>query len=347
MSKIICDVCGTSYPETAEQCPICGCVRPVNVQGVISDGENTDNKSGYTYVKGGRFSKANVKKRNRAAQNSLVEPEPEQNVYQEEEKASGSNKGLIITALILLFAIVAVIVYITVRIMAPSDAKPAVTQPETTLAAPAVEVPCTNIVPVKKEIAIDELNGAFLLDCDVEPADTTDKLRFSSSDESIVTVDEKTGLITAVAPGEATIIIECGSQKVECKIICDFEMPTEDTTEDTEESTEESTDPTYTADDITFNTRYYGTDGTAEVTLRYNGEIWRCYNGNIPLEEITWKSDNESIVTVDNGVVTAVGSGDTIIHAIWGEFDIKCKVRCLGFSEDTGMSGSGGNIGEG
>ena len=27
MSKIICDVCGTRYPETAEQCPICGHIR--------------------------------------------------------------------------------------------------------------------------------------------------------------------------------------------------------------------------------------------------------------------------------------------------------------------------------
>ena len=25
MSKIICEICGTSYPETAECCPICGC----------------------------------------------------------------------------------------------------------------------------------------------------------------------------------------------------------------------------------------------------------------------------------------------------------------------------------
>ena len=25
MNKIICDVCGTDYPETAAQCPICGC----------------------------------------------------------------------------------------------------------------------------------------------------------------------------------------------------------------------------------------------------------------------------------------------------------------------------------
>ena len=25
MSKIICDICGTTYPSTAECCPICGC----------------------------------------------------------------------------------------------------------------------------------------------------------------------------------------------------------------------------------------------------------------------------------------------------------------------------------
>ena len=27
MNKIICDICGTSYPDTADCCPICGCSR--------------------------------------------------------------------------------------------------------------------------------------------------------------------------------------------------------------------------------------------------------------------------------------------------------------------------------
>ena len=65
MSKIICDICGTSYPETASQCPICGCVRPGDFQRVSDESKNEgNNASGYTYVKGGRFSKTNVKKRN-------------------------------------------------------------------------------------------------------------------------------------------------------------------------------------------------------------------------------------------------------------------------------------------
>ena len=60
MSKIICDVCGTSYPESANQCPICGCVRSGDAVTVRGDTNNTEvNTTGnYTHVKGGRFSKA-------------------------------------------------------------------------------------------------------------------------------------------------------------------------------------------------------------------------------------------------------------------------------------------------
>ena len=54
MSKVICDICGTSFPESATQCPICGCVRPAEV---VSVPETEEEKTGYTYVKGGRFSK--------------------------------------------------------------------------------------------------------------------------------------------------------------------------------------------------------------------------------------------------------------------------------------------------
>ena len=64
MNKIVCDICGTSYAESANQCPICGCVHSGDVQRVTNE-INSDGKvsTGYTYVKGGRFSKNNVKKR--------------------------------------------------------------------------------------------------------------------------------------------------------------------------------------------------------------------------------------------------------------------------------------------
>ena len=64
MSKIICDVCGTSYPETVNQCPICGCVRSVDVRAVaVAEEEEIQSAAAgsYNFVKGGRFSKSNVK----------------------------------------------------------------------------------------------------------------------------------------------------------------------------------------------------------------------------------------------------------------------------------------------
>lgn len=61
MSKIICDVCGSAYSDTASQCPICGTAKRDTS---VKTPENESAENGYSYVKGGRFSKANVRKHN-------------------------------------------------------------------------------------------------------------------------------------------------------------------------------------------------------------------------------------------------------------------------------------------
>ena len=35
--KVICDVCGTTFPETATHCPICGCAKSPVAQTVAGD----------------------------------------------------------------------------------------------------------------------------------------------------------------------------------------------------------------------------------------------------------------------------------------------------------------------
>jgi hypothetical protein len=64
MSKIICDVCGSAYADTASQCPICGTAKSENPSVVPATEENAAADSTYNFVKGGRFSKSNVRKRN-------------------------------------------------------------------------------------------------------------------------------------------------------------------------------------------------------------------------------------------------------------------------------------------
>ena len=60
MDKIICQVCATEYPATAAQCPICGYAKPAAPKAPVNDRAD----GGYQYVRGGRFSSENVRKRN-------------------------------------------------------------------------------------------------------------------------------------------------------------------------------------------------------------------------------------------------------------------------------------------
>lgn len=65
MSKVVCDICGTAYAETADQCPICGAAKTENTRPVAeAEGE----AAGYAYVKGGRFSQSNVRRQNSGKQ---------------------------------------------------------------------------------------------------------------------------------------------------------------------------------------------------------------------------------------------------------------------------------------
>lgn len=344
MSKIICDVCGTSYPETAAQCPICGCVRPADSQSVMSEGGTEDAKSaGYTYVKGGRFSKANVRKRAKAKQNASYETAEVLSDTDPEGQEKGG-KGLVITILVLLLAIVAVAIYIVVRMFgpaaepAPSTTTTAATTTETTMG----EIACTSLQLSNSEVSLTELGEAWVLDVSAEPADTTDTLRFETDDPLVAQVDEK-GKVTAIGPGQAIITITCGDVVQQCRVICQWvEETTEDTTAPTEESTEETTAATTAPEDTELRLN------REDFTLNYEGHKWDLYNGSIPEEDITWTSDDETVATIENGVVTAVGNGVTKVHAQYNGVKVSCIVRCSinETTESTGVSGNGGDITE-
>ena len=117
MNKVICDVCGTAYPETSSHCPICGCAKKSVDR--TSAGEEDGS---YAYVKGGRFSKKNVRKRASGAPQERVsaparrpqerpEPkeaperekaEPRERRQKEEQPEEQSNTGLIMVVIFLL-----------------------------------------------------------------------------------------------------------------------------------------------------------------------------------------------------------------------------------------------------
>lgn len=334
MSKIICDVCGTSYPDTATQCPICGCVRTADTKSVSARSKTSKDSDSYTYVKGGRYSKSNVKKRNKASGVVSV------NVVNDgrnggKKTENNSNRGLIATVIILLLAIVAVVLYITFRFFVPalSQQAPAPSIQTTPTETTEVTVPCEEVKLDLFDLKLEKVGDTQVITATVTPDDTTDEIEFVSADEKVATVkaDGNEAIVTAVAPGKTMIIVKCGDIKASCNVECVGEDAEDETTEPTVQIPEGAV--------LELN--------RSDMTLSRVGETWDLKKGNVPAEAITWKSDNPNIVSVENGVVKAVANGMTTIHAECNDQKVSCIVRC-NFSSGSNVSvpGSGGGISE-
>lgn len=337
MSKIICDVCGTSYPETATQCPICGCVRScdsVTVSGDTSDVAFQPSSS-YTYVKGGRFSKANVKKRNAGKpiySTEAVQKPP----CSAAPKQGGSNSkkneiGLIIAVVVLLIAIAAVVIYIACSVLnidptkntdGTSNTSANTSQTEQTFGPSVQTVPCEGLeLQSDSVIRFDTANEKHLISVKVLPGTCTDIVTFRSENEEIATVDE-TGTITAVGNGETAIVVMCGDVQTECRVICEIK----DGNGSTETTVPTEPDETYTEADLTFADNGFG----YEYTINFSVGSYNPYTGKIPADLIVFSGNDDAVATVDsNGLVTFVGKGRVIITAKYNDWEIQCIIRVI------------------
>ena len=339
MEKVICDVCGIAYPETAAQCPICGCARTENGQTSACDTVQVEEESAYTATKGGRFSKTNVRKRLKAAQIQPVplemparapkveEPEfDEDEDYDdygedEEDDAPASNRGLIIIVVLLLLAIIAVSSYIAIVHFdifgseKPTDSavdagiSDLTTAPTDEIEDPGVRIPCTGIELMDSEMILGGSIKTMQLSFSIEPLDTTDEREFTSSDPNVATVDSE-GRVTAVGDGEATITITCGDITQTCKVTVNMDGTDEPDVPD---------DPGEPVPELKLKGYDY--------TVKSKGYVFSIYNGEINASDITWTSDDETIATVKDGKVTCVGVGTTNIRATYKGQVAICIIR--------------------
>lgn len=312
MSKVICDVCGTTYPETAAQCPICGSAKNSTAQTAAGGGDQA-----YAYVKGGRFSKSNVRKHNKNGQQLERRPAGERS-----PKKDGGNAFLIAVVILLVIAIIAVLGYMAVRVFLagptddPQTNKPPISGPEnpsdpSTPTGPA----CTGISLTRPAIEFTAEGQAYLVSYTLLPAGVEEKPEFSSSDPAVATVSDA-GLVTAVDGGTAIITITCGQAQAEFTVTCSFGDVTEPS---------DPTEPTVV------------TPPGYELTLKYKEfTMSKTYpnpvglyvsNASVKATDITWTVDDPTIATVsEKGVVTAVGKGWTTIRATFGDQTASCKV---------------------
>ena len=310
MSKIICDVCGTSYPETATQCPICGCVRSADAHVIAGDTNDPQpqQENTYVYVKGGRFSKSNVKKRN-----STQNPAPEQGEPEENRGDNSNITGLIIVVVALLVAIIAVGAYIYLQFFGPGAQgntgvlKDPATE-SVTVDTSESDVSCIVVAVDKTEVTLDAENKTYKLVTTVLPLNSTDPLVYSSADETVATVTQD-GVINAVGNGETVINVVCGAASTSVKVVCSVA-----------ETTAPTTVPQYSTEDFKFK--------KTDITMGEKGQVFTLYKGKIPVDQITWLTDNEKVAVIENGVVKATGKGTTNVHAEYAGVKLTCIVRC-------------------
>ncbi len=119
----------------------------------------------------------------------------------------------------------------------------------------------------------------------ITPEDSSDELTWTSSDESIVTVDS-TGLIKGVAEGTASIVVMIGDVIKTCEVTV-YEQVTS----------------------VSLNKS--AIDMSLEETFQLTATV---RPSNATDQTITWKSSDESVATVDeNGLVTAKAFGTAVI----------------------------------
>lgn len=354
MNKIICDICGTSYPDTAECCPICGCT-PDAANALMGEdllGDSAEENEDARVL---------AKKRKEIFDFDEVNSDPasEDETYaetsydeeeEEEEEAPRQNTLVVVLLTILIALLLMAAGFIFVRYFLPNMGNKTTSVGETTVQTepPAVEstelsIPCAELYIISgKTVELNEEGQMFLLHVKASPENTTDKIIYSSGDASIATVTED-GKVTAVSEGETEITISCGVSTMTCPVIVKYTEETVPTAAETVETVEtvavgetvadetgEASEPVETTAPPKANLK------NVTLKLKKNDiQLGVYYEFKLLLDcaleqnEVQWSSEHPYIASVDeNGVVKAIKSGTTAITAQYGDQKVQCIVRC-------------------
>ena len=357
MNKIICDICGTSYPDTADCCPICGCSRDA-ADGILG-GDLLEQTAEETVQDSPRkrkeifdYDEVNSEPEEESVTYAQTDYDGEEDEVEEEEPRQRTLVVFVLTVLIALLLMAAGFIFVRYflpNISGKADSVPQTTQ-ETELASTettVLSIPCQELYIISgKTVELNEEGQMFLLHVKASPENTTDKILFTSGDESVATVTED-GKITAVSEGETVITISCGVSVMECPVTVKYVEETTaaateaiETVATGETVPEEANDATEAQSDAAASTEATAAAQTnlKNVTLKLKKTDIRLgvyYEYKLLLDcdleqnEVQWSSEHPYIASVDeNGVVKAIKAGTTAITATYGDQKVQCIVRC-------------------
>lgn len=169
---------------------------------------------------------------------------------------------------------------------------------------------CTGLTLGEQEIELTAAGQTYAMVYMRQPDTCTEPVTFQTSDESVAMVGEL-GIITAVAPGTATITATCGDVSTSLTVKCNFEA--------VETEPPETIDPSV---GISLS--------ETDITFLASGESTYLTVTNLPAgATVFWASSNEDVAIVEeNGHVIAVGRGTCYITAVVDDYTESCIVRC-------------------
>lgn len=361
MNKIICDICGTAYEESLTQCPICGCSKDFSLSD-ISEDFLMDDSMEIPAEEAPRRKSRPIFDYDEVNQPRATAPDEDDDDFDEEEEYEEeprSNTALVVILLVLIVLLLVTAGFFFLRYFLPNmtGKTEAPTTIPTTVAVetapPTTEdqgIPCTDIVVPGGKIELVE-GGKWLMNVQVFPEDTTDQLVYVSADENVVTVSED-GTVTAVAEGQTVIVVTCGTASVKCNVLVDNALAEETVSAETVPAMQaENTDETTPATQATESAQAtegaqeaQPTEATTEATIP-EGEVLKLkktditmfgrYSSatleldcSIPADKIYWFTMDSTVAIVNDGVVTATGSGITRIYGEYEGQQVECIVRC-------------------
>lgn len=161
-------------------------------------------------------------------------------------------------------------------------------------------IPCTAISLNTTSIVLNNETSSYQLTPSVVPENTTSAVTYRTDNNSVAVVNSD-GVVTLVNNGNCNIIVTCGEQSVSCSVTV------ENVSIDCESLTLSETNVT-----LTSKSQYDMTASVLPENCTY---------------EVSWSSENDSIVTIDNGGhMTAVSNGTANIVATCGSKTAICSV---------------------
>lgn len=323
MSKIICEICGTTYPASADRCPICGFS---HITGRMEDTQE-DSRQKTIFD----FDEVNPE-----------QEQPQDTLYFDdapEEEENRPNVLLVVLLVIIITLLLSASAFLYFRFYLPNNRAAAPeTQPtqleqtEPTAESTEPQIPCQSLTLTSGVTELNRKGQLWLLHVTVLPEDTTDPLVFYSEDESVVTVTEG-GRLEAIGEGETYVYIACGDKELRCSVVVRYEeeqtVPTEETLPESVELPPEgpaqSIDVPETLPPADIVLKLKDTDRSSNKKgVSFDLEL----DCDLKPEDVTWLTLDSRVAIVRNGTVTTIGPGSTKIVAQYKGQQVECIIRC-------------------